>query len=108
MFKLSNKAVVGSLATGVDVQQCSVNNDFIFTATKCGIIEVWLKERITKIAYIKMDVGHARVTSIVSDAHGQKLFAGTSDGRLQVTSSTYFKPRIFRFNLHHHISTFVV
>ncbi|XP_047958972.1 putative E3 ubiquitin-protein ligase LIN-1 [Salvia hispanica] len=86
VFKLSNKAVVGSLATGVDVQQCSVNNDFIFTATKCGIIEVWLKERITKIAYIKMDVGHGRITSIVSDAHGQKLFAGTSDGRLQIWS----------------------
>lgn len=85
MFKLSSRAVVGTLATGLDVQQCSVNNDFIFTATKCGIIEVWLKERVTKIAYIKMGTaGHARMTSITSDADGHKLFAGTSDGRIQV------------------------
>lgn len=78
------------MATGVDVQQSSVNNDFIFTATKCGIIEVWLKERVTKIAYIKMgSAGHARMTSIASDADGQKLFAGTSDGRLQVTNILY-------------------
>ncbi|KAH6823024.1 hypothetical protein C2S53_020427 [Perilla frutescens var. hirtella] len=87
VFKLSSKAVVGTLATGLDIQQSSVNNDFIFTATKCGIVEVWLKERVTKIAYIKMgSSGHARMTSIASDIDGQKLFAGTSDGKLQVWS----------------------
>lgn len=79
---------MGCLPTGLDIQQTSVNNELIFAATKCGIIEVWLKERLTKIAYIKMaSAGHARLTSIVSDADGQKLFAGTSDGRLQVTTS---------------------
>ncbi|KAK6115209.1 hypothetical protein DH2020_007478 [Rehmannia glutinosa] len=87
VFKLSSKAVIGSLPTGLDIQHTTVNNDFIFTATKCGIIEVWLKERVTKIAYIKMgNVGNARTTSIATDADGQKLFAGTSDGRLQVWS----------------------
>lgn len=78
---------MGCLPTGLDIQQTSVNNELIFAATKCGIIEVWLKERLTKIAYIKMaSAGHARLTSIASDADSQKLFAGTSDGRLQVTS----------------------
>lgn len=86
VFKLSSKAVIGSLPTGLDIQQTTVNNDFIFTATKCGIIEVWLKDRLTKIAYVKTGSGNTRITTIASDAHGQKLFAGTSDGRLQVWS----------------------
>lgn len=76
------------MPTGLDIQQTTVNNDFVFTATKCGIIEVWLKERVTKIAYIKMGCGgNTRTTALASDADGQKLFAGTSDGRLQVTNN---------------------
>ncbi|KAL0438418.1 UNVERIFIED_CONTAM: putative E3 ubiquitin-protein ligase LIN-1 [Sesamum latifolium] len=86
VFKLSSKAVIGSLPTGLDIQQTTVNNDFIFTASRCGIIEVWLKDRLMKIAYVKTGSGNARITSTASDAHGQKLFAGTSDGRLQVWS----------------------
>ncbi|KAK6115202.1 hypothetical protein DH2020_007471 [Rehmannia glutinosa] len=34
VFKLSSKAVIGSLPTGLDIQHTTVNNDFIFTATK--------------------------------------------------------------------------
>lgn len=76
---------MGSFSTGLDIQQMVVNNDLIFTATKCGIIEVWLRERVTKIAYIR--VGNGRATSIdASDADGHKLYAGTSDGKLQVTT----------------------
>ncbi|KAL0351756.1 UNVERIFIED_CONTAM: putative E3 ubiquitin-protein ligase LIN-1 [Sesamum calycinum] len=86
VFKLSSKAVIGTLPAGLDIQQTTVNNDFIFTATKCGVIEVWLKDRLTKIAYVKTGSGNARITATASDAHGQKLFAGTSDGRLQVWS----------------------
>ncbi|KAL8059222.1 hypothetical protein ABFX02_03G071700 [Erythranthe guttata] len=91
VFKLSSKAVIGSLPTGLDIQQITVNNDFVFTATKCGIIEVWLKERVAKIAYIKMACGgggggSTRITAVASDSDGQKLFAGTSDGRIQVWS----------------------
>ncbi|XP_012835676.1 PREDICTED: putative E3 ubiquitin-protein ligase LIN [Erythranthe guttata] len=88
VFKLSSKAVIGSLPTGLDIQQTTVNNDFIFTATKCGIIEVWLKERVAKIAYIKMACGggSTRITAVASDSDGQKLFSGTSDGRIQVWS----------------------
>ncbi|KAL0360544.1 UNVERIFIED_CONTAM: putative E3 ubiquitin-protein ligase LIN-1 [Sesamum radiatum] len=87
VFKLSSKAVIGTLPAGLDIQQTAVNNDFIFTASKCGTIEVWLKDRLTKIAYIKTGSRNARITSIASDAHGQKLFAGTSDGRLQANST---------------------
>lgn len=66
----------------------SVNNDFIFGATKSGTIEVWLKERLTKVASIK----NAKITSLASDADGEMLFAGSSDGRIQVgnTLDCYF------------------
>ncbi|PWA53627.1 E3 ubiquitin-protein ligase LIN-1 [Artemisia annua] len=79
VFSLSSRAVIGSLQAGFDIQLLSVNNDFIFGATKSGTIEVWLKERLTKVASIK----NAKITSLASDADGEMLFAGSSDGRIQ-------------------------
>lgn len=72
------------MSTGLDIHSIAVNNDFIFTATKCGIIEVWLKERVTRVASIKMGAGNAKITSLTSDADGEMLFAGSSDGKIQV------------------------
>ncbi|XP_073137184.1 putative E3 ubiquitin-protein ligase LIN-1 [Henckelia pumila] len=87
VFSLSNKAVIGSLSTGLDIHQIAVSNDFILAATKCGTIEVWQKERMTKISHIKTRCGgSARITSLVTDSEGQKLFAGTSDGKIQAWS----------------------
>ncbi|XVE76340.1 hypothetical protein DITRI_Ditri12bG0164300 [Diplodiscus trichospermus] len=84
VFSRSSKAVMGSFSTGFDIQRIAVNNDFIFTATKCGIIEVWLKERITRVASIKMgSKGHPKITSLVSDMDGGMLYAGSSDGKIQ-------------------------
>ncbi|KAI3757273.1 hypothetical protein L6452_04807 [Arctium lappa] len=79
VFSLSSRAVIGSLQTGFDIQLLAVNNDFIFGATKSGIIEVWLKERFTRVASIK----NAKFTSLASDADGEMLFAASSDGRIQ-------------------------
>ncbi|XP_022767512.1 putative E3 ubiquitin-protein ligase LIN-1 isoform X2 [Durio zibethinus] len=87
VFCRSSKAVMGSFSTGFDIQRTAVNNDFIFTATKCGIIEVWLKERINRVASIKVgSKGHAKITSLVSDMDGGMLYAGSSDGKIQVSS----------------------
>ncbi|KAM5565133.1 putative E3 ubiquitin-protein ligase LIN-1 [Rosa sericea] len=85
IFSLPNKAVLGSFSTGFDIQRIAINNDLIFTATKCGIIEVWLKERFTRIASIKTaGGGHAKITSLAADMDGGLLLAGSSDGRIQV------------------------
>ncbi|XP_073052869.1 putative E3 ubiquitin-protein ligase LIN-1 [Primulina eburnea] len=87
VFSLSNKAVIGSLSTGLEIHQIAVNNDFILAATKCGVIEVWHKERMTNITHIKTRCGgSARITSLAMDSEGQKLFAGTSDGKIQAWS----------------------
>lgn len=94
VFSLSTKAVTGSLTTGLDIQCITVNNDFIYTATKLGTIEVWLKERVTRVASIKMgNGGHAKITSLTSDKDGQMLFAGSSDGKIQVKC----KKQCYRF-----------
>ncbi|KAL4557528.1 hypothetical protein LXL04_035709 [Taraxacum kok-saghyz] len=79
VFSLSTRGVIGSLSTGFDIQLLAVNNDFIFGATKSGSIEVWLKERLTRVASIK----NAKITSMASDVDGEMLFAGSSDGRIQ-------------------------
>lgn len=85
IFSLTTKAIQGTFSTGFDIQRIAINSDFIFTATKCGIIEVWLKERFTRVASIKMGCGgHAKITSLASDMDGEMLFAGSSDGKIQV------------------------
>ncbi|KAJ6681025.1 RING-TYPE E3 UBIQUITIN TRANSFERASE [Salix koriyanagi] len=87
VFSHSSKAVTGSFSTGFDIQRIAVNDDFIFTATKSGIIEVWSKERVTRIASIKTGSGwHARITCLTSDMDGKMLYAGTSDGKIQAWS----------------------
>ncbi|XWS59788.1 hypothetical protein CRYUN_Cryun08bG0151600 [Craigia yunnanensis] len=85
VFSRSSKAVMGSFSTGFDIQRIAVNIDFIFTATKYGIIEVWLRERVSRVASIKMGSsrGLAKITSLVSDMDGGMLYAGSSDGRIQ-------------------------
>lgn len=75
----------GSLETGVDILQIVVNNDYIFTVSKFGIIEVWLKERLNKFACIKLNSGgHNKITTLTSDMDGGMLYAGSSDGKIQV------------------------
>ncbi|KAL3505402.1 hypothetical protein ACH5RR_035243 [Cinchona calisaya] len=87
VFSLPSKAVLGTLVTSLDIQKITVNSDFIITASKCGIIEVWLKERVTKIGYIRMSAGNnTKLTSLTCDMDGQMLFAGSSDGKIQVWS----------------------
>ncbi|XP_031407386.1 putative E3 ubiquitin-protein ligase LIN-1 isoform X2 [Punica granatum] len=84
VFSFPSKAVVGAFSTGFEIQHIAASNDFIFTATKCGIIEVWLRERISRLASIKMACGgHHKITSLASDIDGGMLFAGSSDGRIQ-------------------------
>lgn len=60
----------------------AINNDFMFTATKFGIIEVWLRERVRKATSIK--TAHAKITSLTSDMDETMLFAGSYDGKIQV------------------------
>ncbi len=68
MFSLSTKTVIGSFPTGFDIQRIAVSNHFVYTATKVGIIEVWLKETVRKVASIKVaGGGHAKITSLTSD-----------------------------------------
>ncbi|XVF55313.1 hypothetical protein PTKIN_Ptkin06aG0027300 [Pterospermum kingtungense] len=84
VFSRSSKAVMGSFSTGLDIQRIAVNNDFIFTATKCGVIEVWLRERISRVGSVKMgSKGHVKITCLVSDMDGGMLYAGSSDGKIQ-------------------------
>ncbi|XP_031283198.1 putative E3 ubiquitin-protein ligase LIN-1 [Pistacia vera] len=83
VFNLSTKAAVGVFSTGFDILRIAVNSDFIFTATKCGIIEVWLKEKVTRVASIKLGGGHTKITSLIADIGGGMLYAGSSDGKIK-------------------------
>lgn len=84
MFCLSTKAVRGSFSSGLDIQRMAINNDLVFTATKSGEIEVWLRERVSRVTSIKMrSGGHAKLTSLISDMDGGMLYAASSEGKIQ-------------------------
>lgn len=111
IFSLTTKAIQGSFSTGFDIQRIAINGDFIFTATKCGVIDIWLKERFTRVASIKMCCGgNAKFTCLASDMDGEMLLAGSSDGKIQVRapggvtlSQTYWKSTWA--SVHHHSFT---
>nr|GMC54899.1 putative E3 ubiquitin-protein ligase LIN-1 isoform X1 [Ipomoea batatas] len=87
IFSLPSKAVIGLFPSNSDIQQVMVNTDFIFLAMKCGTIEVWQKERATKIASLKLrSSGNTRITSLTPDKDGEMIFVGCSDGRIQTWS----------------------
>ncbi|XP_038896990.1 putative E3 ubiquitin-protein ligase LIN-1 [Benincasa hispida] len=90
IFSLSNKTPVGSFSTVVDMHHMAVSTDFLFTASRLGmLIEIWSKEKYTKIGSIKLgstaNGSHTKITSLISD-DGGLLLAGTSDGKIQVWS----------------------
>ncbi|KAI3696066.1 hypothetical protein L1987_79075 [Smallanthus sonchifolius] len=83
VFSMKSRVLVGSLSGAFDIHCLAVSNDFIFGATKHGIIEVWLKERLTRVVSMKMSSGVTKITSLAADAEGEMLFAGSSDGKIQ-------------------------
>ncbi|OVA06309.1 WD40 repeat [Macleaya cordata] len=85
VFSLSTKEIIGSLPTGFDIHSIAVNNEFVFTGTKCGIIDICLRERLIRVASIKLGGGvlNSKVTCLISDSDGEMLFAGSSHGKIQ-------------------------
>ncbi|KAJ0974272.1 hypothetical protein J5N97_016237 [Dioscorea zingiberensis] len=84
VFSLSTRTVIGSFSTGFDIHCIYANNEYVFTGTKSGLIEVWSRERIARVASIKLAAASSKVTSLTTDSDGELLFAGTSDGKIQV------------------------
>ncbi|KAM0950073.1 putative transcription factor WD40-like family [Dioscorea sansibarensis] len=84
VFSLSAKAVIGSFTTRFDIHSIYANNEYVFTGTKCGLIEVWSRESISRVASIKLSAASSKVMTLTTDSIGELLFAGTSDGKIQV------------------------
>lgn len=82
---LSEKSAIGTFSTALDITSIAVDSDFVFTGTKCGMVEVWSRERLARITSLKANGGTStRITSLVVDSDGDMLFAGSSDGKIQV------------------------
>ncbi|KAL6010319.1 hypothetical protein ACLOJK_000750 [Asimina triloba] len=88
VFSVSTRAIIGSLSTGFDIHSICANKDFVFTGTKCGIIEVWLRDRLTRVSSLKVHGGgNTKITCLASDVDGEMLLAGTSDGKIQAVKA---------------------
>lgn len=78
VWSLKDKSLVGQLATGLDVRAMVVNDEFIYLGSNSGLIEVWLRERLVKVA--GMSIG-CKITSLL--AHDNVLFCGSEDGKIR-------------------------
>lgn len=84
VFSLPSSEVLQSLSTIHNVQKLAVNKYFTFAATKVGVI-VWLNGRASSVGHITIPgTSSSKITSLASDADGQMLFIGWSDGKIQV------------------------
>ncbi|KAI3934831.1 hypothetical protein MKW92_053903 [Papaver armeniacum] len=85
VFSLSTKEVITTLPTGSDIHCITANNDFVFIGTKSGITDVYLRERLVRVASIKTGGGResSKITSLASDSDGEMLYAGFSNGKIQ-------------------------
>nr|QEX51117.1 putative E3 ubiquitin-protein ligase LIN-1 isoform X1 [Cymbidium ensifolium] len=85
VFSLATKTAIGSFITTSDIYSISVNDDFIFTGTKNGFIEVWMKDRLIRVGYLRVGgTANTKVTAIASDSEGEMVFSGSSDGKIKV------------------------
>lgn len=85
VFSLSTKEVIATLPTGSDIHCITANNDFVFIGTKSGITDVYLRERLVRVASIKTGGGResSKITSLASDSEGEMLYTGSSSGKIQ-------------------------
>lgn len=79
----SNYSPVGSLPCTSEVRSIAVSSDLIYTGCKTGIIDIWSKEKLTRIGTLQTRA-YTRVQCMALDGDGEVLVVGTSDGRIQV------------------------
>ncbi|XP_020247015.1 putative E3 ubiquitin-protein ligase LIN-1 isoform X1 [Asparagus officinalis] len=79
----SNYTLVGSLPCTAEIRSIAISADLIYIGCKIGIVDIWAKEKLTRIASLQTKT-NSKVQCMAVDSEGEVLVVGTSDGRIQV------------------------
>ncbi|XP_039124165.1 putative E3 ubiquitin-protein ligase LIN-2 [Dioscorea cayenensis subsp. rotundata] len=87
IWDTSNYNLIGSLPSTMEVRSMFISTEFIYLGCKMGIVEVWSREKLTKISTLQCGT-NSKILCMAVDADGELLVVGTSDGRIQAWGLT--------------------
>ncbi|KAM0944405.1 putative transcription factor WD40-like family [Dioscorea sansibarensis] len=87
IWDTSNYNLIGSLPSTMEVRLMFISTEFIYLGCKMGIVEVWSREKLTKISTLQCGTS-SKILCMAVDGDGELLVVGTSDGRIQAWGLT--------------------
>ncbi|GJN38208.1 hypothetical protein PR202_gb27230 [Eleusine coracana subsp. coracana] len=84
VWNSSNYNLVGSIPSSMEARSLVVSADLIYLGSRNGVVEIWSREKLTRIGSLQAGGPSCRVQCMAADGDGDVLVVGTSDGRIQV------------------------
>ncbi|KAL4194038.1 hypothetical protein AMTRI_Chr05g57220 [Amborella trichopoda] len=82
IWNASSYSKVGTLASTADIRSIVVSSELIYLGCKLGVVEIWSKEKSTKVGHLNMRTT-GKVLCMALDGEGEVLVTGTADGWIQ-------------------------
>ncbi|EFJ10921.1 hypothetical protein SELMODRAFT_426843 [Selaginella moellendorffii] len=70
-----------SLPTNLEIRSIAVHDDFLYLGSSSGIIEVWLRERNTRVSVLNIG---SKVNALLLD--GDVVYSASEDGKIRIIS----------------------
>jgi len=84
VWNCANYNLVGSMPSSMEARSLVVSADLIYLGSRNGAVEIWSREKLTRIGTLQAGGPSCRVQCMAVDGDGDVLVVGTSDGRIQV------------------------
>ncbi|CAO2161689.1 unnamed protein product [Urochloa humidicola] len=88
VWSCGNYNQVGSMPSSMEARSLVVSADLIYVGSRNGAVEIWSREKLTRIGTLQAGGPGCRVQCMAVDSDGDVLVFGTSDGRIQAWGLT--------------------
>ncbi|TVU22994.1 hypothetical protein EJB05_32719, partial [Eragrostis curvula] len=88
VWNSSNYNLVGSIPSSMEARSLVVSADLVYLGSRGGVVEIWSREKLTRIGALQAGGPSCRVQCMAVDGDGDVLVVGTSDGRIQAWGLT--------------------